>query len=142
MIPQLALSIAIKEQGINVALSGDGADEIFGGYKRSMEYDSQYSDIFEELVFYHLPRLDKLMMAHTVELRSPFMSKPIIEFGLGLPYKYRINKHFLKEAFVDMIPTYIIGRKKLPLRTPFMGQDKKRWQKICIDTFREKEGWE
>jgi asparagine synthase (glutamine-hydrolysing) len=141
VIPQLALSKAIKKQGINVAISGDGADEIFGGYKRSFDYDSQQSDIFEELIYYHLPRLDKLMMASTVELRSPFLSKSVIEYGLSIPYEWRIDKNGLKHMFKNVVPKYIIERKKEPLRIKGMRENKIKWRQLCIDTFREREGW-
>jgi len=73
--PQYHLFEAIKG-GTNtrIVISGDGADELFGGYRRINEYDSQKSDVFHELTYYHLPRLDKLSMAHTLELRNPFFS--------------------------------------------------------------------
>lgn len=116
MIPQYLMGKAIKEQGFNVCVSGDGADELFGGYKRAKEYDSQYSDIFHELVYYHLPRLDKMMMASCVELRSPFLARGVIESALAIPYEKRTNKQVLKEIAKDIVPQQIINRKKKPLR--------------------------
>jgi len=116
MVPQYLLAREIKRHGFSVCLSGDGADELFGGYKRITSYDSQYSDIFHELVYYHLPRLDKMMMAHTVELRCPFLAVSVIEKALSLPYKDRINKKALKESFRGMVPDEIIDRVKQPLR--------------------------
>lgn len=116
MIPQYLLAQEIKKHGFNVCLSGDGADELFGGYKRITEYDSQYSDIYHELIYYHLPRLDKMMMAHTVELRCPFLAHNVISKALSLPYKDRINKSYLKECFRGLVPDPIIDRVKMPLR--------------------------
>lgn len=116
LIPQTLLAKEISKHGFNVCLSGDGADELFGGYKRSKEYDSQYSDIYHELVHYHLPRLDKTMMAHTIELRCPFLSPEVISKALSLPYKDRINKHALKYDFRDLVPSEILKREKQPLR--------------------------
>ena len=116
VIPQYLLGKAIKDQGFNICISGDGADELFGGYKRAMEYDSQASDIFHELVYYHLPRLDKLMMAHTVELRCPFLARPIIEYALALPWEQRKGKNHLKGTFDSMVPREIRDRVKKPLR--------------------------
>lgn len=114
VFPQYALGQAVRER---VALSGDGADELFGGYRRSLEYDSQGSDVFEELVHYHLPRLDKLMMAGTVELRSPFLGREVVAGALALPREQRTAKRFLKEAFADLLPREILERPKTPLKT-------------------------
>jgi len=116
MIPQFQLAKEIKKQGFNVCLSGDGADELFGGYKRSMEYDSQYSDIYHEIIYYHLPRLDKMMMAHTVELRCPFLSWPVISCAFNTPYRLRKGKQILKNLFRDLVPNEILSRIKQPLR--------------------------
>jgi len=116
MIPQYLLSREISKNNITVCLSGDGADELFGGYQRAREYDSQYSDIYHELIYYHLPRLDKMMFAHKVELRCPFLSKDIIEFAMSLPYEQRTQKEFLKQQFQSIIPKEIIDRPKKALR--------------------------
>ena len=132
MIPQHLLAREIKKHGFDVCLSGDGADELFGGYKRITEYDSQYSDIYHELIFYHLPRLDKMMMAHAVELRCPFLSIPVISNALSIPYKDRINKASLKTEFRGIIPDEIIDRVKQPLRH----RTKKLSRNNLIDRYR------
>jgi asparagine synthase (glutamine-hydrolysing) len=137
VLPQLALAKAIKEQGFYVAMSGDGADELFGGYRRAQEYDSQYSDIFHELVYYHLPRLDKLMMSQTIELRCPYLSRPVIETALTVPYEKRRSKEILRETFGDLVPKQILNRKKQPLRIAEMQENKMAWRLKLIKKFRE-----
>jgi asparagine synthase (glutamine-hydrolysing) len=117
MVPQYQLGEALSEAGFNVCMSGDGADELFGGYRRAEEYDSQASDVFCELPYYHLPRLDRLMMRHTVELRSPFLAPSVVAHALSLPYAERIGKSCLKKAFADVVPQKILDRPKLPLKT-------------------------
>lgn len=106
----------IKELGYNVVITGDACDEVFRGYKRNLKSDFIQNDIFNELVFYHFPRLDKLAMAHTVEYRSPYSSDVIIDFGLKIPYEEGKNKEFLKKIYKDIIPDYILNRKKTPLK--------------------------
>lgn len=140
MVPQYKLGREIKKDGINVTLTGDGADELFGGYKRASEYDSQYSDIFHELVFYHLPRLDKLMMASTIELRSPFLSRNVISRALSIPYKKRKRKEYLKSIFSDIVPEQIIKRGKKPLKIENSIRDKMGWRKFLIREFKKMKG--
>ena len=136
VIPQYHLFKAIKENSDHrIVLSGDGADELFGGYKRIHEYDSQGSDIFDELSFYHLPRLDKMSMAHTLELRNPFLNLEIVNFALHLPLEWRKDKKILKDTFGPILPEEIINRKKAPLKNPGIKEDKLAYRYKAIDLF-------
>lgn len=123
MIPQYQMSKALKEVGINVCITGDGADELFGGYKRNLSYDSQYSDIFEELPYYHLPRLDRIGMSQTVEIRSPFLSQDIVRLALQLSRNKRTNKNILKQVFGDILPQWCIDQEKTPLKSEYFKGD-------------------
>lgn len=114
---QYQIAKAIQKHNIHVCISGDGADELFGGYKRSKNYDSQASDIWEELIYYHNPRLDKQMMYRTIELRTPFQSQYVLQKALGMHYNFRINKNGLKEAFKYVVPNTIADRVKYPLKS-------------------------
>jgi asparagine synthase (glutamine-hydrolysing) len=136
VIPQYHLFKAIKENSDHrIVLSGDGADELFGGYKRIHEYDSQGSDIFDELSFYHLPRLDKMSMAHTLELRNPFLNLEIVNFALHLPLEWRKDKKILKDTFGPILPEEIINRKKEALKNPGIKEDKLAYRYKAIDLF-------
>lgn len=117
LLPQLALSDAVKSKRYNVTLSGDGADELFGGYRRAKEYDSQHSDTFVELPYWHLPRLDRVMMRNTIEHRTPFLAPKMIAYALSLPWEKRTEKQELKRIAKDFLPEEIIYQPKKPLKS-------------------------
>ena len=136
VVPQYHLFKAVKSNSNHrIVLSGDGADELFGGYKRIHEYDSQYSDVFQELTYYHLPRLDKMSMAHTLELRNPFLNLEIVRFALNLPLEWRTDKKILKDTFAPLLPDEIINRDKAPLKNPGIKQDKIAYRYKAVDLF-------
>lgn len=136
VIPQYHLFEAIRSKSkTRIVLSGDGADELFGGYRRMNEYDSQKSDVFHELVYYHLPRLDKLSMAHTLELRSPFLNHDIVRFALSLPIEERMNKKILKDTFKGLVPNSVIERSKLPLKNEMIVKNQIEYRKTIVETF-------
>lgn len=113
MVPQHKLLSGVHER---IVLTGDGADELFGGYRRIDQYDSQYSDVFEELPFYHLPRLDRASMRFTIEMRNPFLSHDVVKIALATPLPYRTHKQILKDLFRGKLPDEILDRPKVPLK--------------------------
>ena len=135
VIPQLNLAKEINLSNFQVVLSGDGADELFGGYQRAQDYDSQYSDIYDELVYYHLPRLDKLMMSQTIELRCPFLARSVLDYALNLPWHRRRSKESLKSAFADLLPNEIIDRPKRPLKSSQVREQKLDWVRHLCDLY-------
>jgi asparagine synthase (glutamine-hydrolysing) len=132
MLPQLELAQALRQRNYYVCMSGDGADELFGGYRRAKDYDSQASDVFMELPFYHLPRLDRLMMNQTVELRTPYLAPQVIKLALELPWEVRTQKEYLKAKFKDLVPQKILDRPKHPLKSPQVIQGGVEYRKELI----------
>jgi asparagine synthase (glutamine-hydrolysing) len=116
------------ENGLRVMLSGQGADELFGGYHRYHKfYHDKGEDAQKDLMndvenLYHvnLERDDKVTMANSVELRVPYLDIEIINRAMKIPMKYKINgeddrlrKCILREVALDIgVPQEIVERPK------------------------------
>lgn len=135
MVPQHKLLSGVGEK---IVLTGDGADELFGGYRRIDQYDSQHSDIFEELTYYHLPRLDRASMRFTIEMRNPFLSHDIVKIALSTPLEERTHKKILKDMFRGKLPDEILDRPKTPLKNDEIRRDPVAYRLKLIDTFYNK----
>ena len=139
--PQIAMARKLRELGFYAVMTGDGADELFGGYRRAKEYDSQHSDTFAELPYYHLPKLDRTMMYSTIELRAPFLSPTIVKHALNTPYHKRNGeKKVLKETFAKIVPMEILNRDKHPLKTDQIRKDPVSQRNINDRIFRKQMG--
>jgi asparagine synthetase B (glutamine-hydrolysing) len=103
-----------------VCLTGDGASELFGGYDCARLYDSQASDVLQDLVCWRLPILDRVMMRGSVEVRSPFLARRVVEHALALPRKLRTGKKVLRDLFSDLLPLEVINERKAPLSAKVM----------------------
>jgi asparagine synthase (glutamine-hydrolysing) len=132
VIPQYYLFKDIKDK---IVLTGDGADELFGGYRRISEYDSQRSDTFQELPFYHLVRIDRMSMNFTMECRSPFLGHDVVRAALQLPYSERTHKKILKDEYKGIIPDMIIDRKKNPLKIKNIRENETQYRRGLIKDY-------
>jgi asparagine synthase (glutamine-hydrolysing) len=122
--PMYLLARRIKAMGVKMVLSGEGSDEIFGGYLYFHKAPS--AEAFHEetvrkldtLHSYDCLRANKSMMAWGVEARVPFLDLEFLDTAMGLDAKHkmagngRIEKHVLREAFDGALPKEILWRQK------------------------------
>ena len=140
--PQIAMARELDKLDFRNVLTGDGADELFGGYRRAKDYDSQLSDVFLELPYYHLPKLDRTMMEQTVELRAPFLAPSVICHALNTPYAERNGeKKVLKKLFGDLVPEEVLNRDKHPLKTDQIRKDPMKQRQVNMAIWRDMYGF-
>jgi asparagine synthase (glutamine-hydrolysing) len=127
MTAYLAAEMA-HQQGQRVMLSGQGADELFAGYHRYLDFyqkkgEKAQEDLHEDVEnLYHvnLERDDKVTMASSVELRVPYLDLQIINMAMDIPMYYKINgpednrrKCILREVASELgVPPEIVNRPK------------------------------
>jgi asparagine synthase (glutamine-hydrolysing) len=117
------LSKSANEAGIKVVLGGEGADELFGGYHKYSSPDSNWKYIRKQLIndmpITELRRLDLSSMAHSVEVRCPFLDQRIRNFSDNLAfddlYRGDVNKAILREVFEGFLPNSVLQRQKTSL---------------------------
>ncbi len=81
-----------------------------------------YFDFLHWLPENTLAKSDKISMAHTIELRVPFLDEALVEFALPLPLKDKMrfgtHKYLIKKAFREEVPSFVIHRKKAGFPVP------------------------
>ncbi|MCA9620291.1 MAG: hypothetical protein KC731_14815 [Myxococcales bacterium] len=123
----LMASRLAKEAGLKVVLCGEGADEIFAGYKavREMAWPELTKASWQLINNLHnteCKRLDRMTMAVSLEARVPFLDRDVVEYALNLPGAAKlverdgrlVEKHILREAFTGLLPDEILWREKMP----------------------------
>ncbi len=122
--PMYLMARRIKAMGIKMVLSGEGADEIFGGYlyfHKAPDDRSFHEETVRKLSrlhWYDCLRANKSMAAWGVEARVPFLDKEFLDVAMTMgpsvkrPGNGRIEKHVLREAFADLLPPSIAWRQK------------------------------
>lgn len=129
---QFMLARYVSQHGIDVALSGEGSDELFGGYARTLiaageappdgyeHYrvpDGYPVDDLVAALQWDLDRLpdllavdDQMCAAWGIEARAPFTDDAIVDYALSLPPTERVGKRHLRAAVRGIVPDAIIDR--------------------------------
>ncbi|MDO8480909.1 MAG: asparagine synthase C-terminal domain-containing protein, partial [Nanoarchaeota archaeon] len=79
-------------------------------------------DIRTSIPYFHCVKLDKTSMAHSHEVREPYLDYPLVEFAMTVPTKYKYvgaeKKILLQKAAAPLLPADIVKRRKLPIVMP------------------------
>ena len=122
--PMYLLARKIKAMGIKMVLSGEGADEIFGGYlyfHKAPDAKSFHDELIrklDQLHYYDCNRANKAMAAWGVEARVPFLDKKFLDAAMRinpedkLCINGRIEKQILRECFAHYLPESVAWRQK------------------------------
>jgi asparagine synthase (glutamine-hydrolysing) len=122
--PMFLMARKIRAMGIKMVLSGEGADEIFGGYlyfhkaPNPQAFHEETVRKLSRLHSYDCLRANKSMAAWGVEARVPFLDKEFLDVAMGINPadkmigSGRMEKHILREAFEDLLPESIAWRQK------------------------------
>lgn len=124
--PMYLMARRIRAMGIKMVLSGEGSDELFGGYlyfHKAPDAKSLHEETVRKLDALHLfdcLRANKSMSAWGVEARVPFLDRGFIDVAMSLNPEVklsgkprgRIEKQFLREAFAGYLPDKILWRQK------------------------------
>ena len=127
--PMFLLARRIKAMGVKMVLSGEGSDEIFGGYlyfhkaPSAPAFHEETVRKLEALHAYDCLRANKAMMAWGVEARVPFLDLQFLDVAMSMDATHkmagarsgglrRIEKAVLREAFDGVLPDSILWRQK------------------------------
>ena len=124
--PMFLLAREIQKFGIKMVLSGEGSDELFGGYlyfhkaPSAQAFHEETVSKLEGLHLYDCLRANKSLMASSIEGRTPFLDKEFIDIAMQVdpkekmisPSRGKIEKYVLRKAFEGLLPTEVLWRQK------------------------------
>jgi len=122
--PMYLMARVIKSMGIKMVLSGEGADELFGGYlyfhkaPNAKEFHEETVRKLSKLHMYDCLRANKSLAAWGIEGRVPFLDKEFIDVAMRINPQdkmitpERMEKWVIRKAFEDYIPASVAWRQK------------------------------
>ncbi|TLP77023.1 asparagine synthase B [Maribacter sp. ACAM166] len=122
--PMYLMARVIKSMGIKMVLSGEGADELFGGYlyfhkaPNAKEFHEETVRKLSKLHMYDCLRANKSLASWGIEGRVPFLDKEFIDVAMRInPQDKMINgermeKWVVRKAFEEMLPESVAWRQK------------------------------
>ncbi|STQ71964.1 asparagine synthase B [Hafnia alvei] len=122
--PMYLMARKIKAMGIKMVLSGEGADEVFGGYlyfhkaPNAKEFHEETVRKLLALHMYDCARANKAMSAWGVEARVPFLDKKFLDVAMRLNPQDKMcgngkmEKYILRECFESYLPASVAWRQK------------------------------
>ncbi|MCB9673839.1 MAG: asparagine synthase B [Alphaproteobacteria bacterium] len=122
--PMFLMARKIKAMGIKMVLSGEGSDEIFGGYlyfhkaPNAREFHEETVRKLHQLHLYDCNRANKAMAAWGVEARVPFLDTRFLDHAMRIPARQKmvgqrgIEKELLRTAFDGWLPDSVLWRQK------------------------------
>jgi len=124
----------LARQHVKAVLTGEGADELFAGYTYHHDYVDQPRALADELTRslgtmhnINLQRVDRLTMSESLEARTPFLDRDLIDFAQSIPAELKLRrtdpnavestgptteKWILRKACWDLLPADLVWRKK------------------------------
>ncbi len=122
--PMYLLARVIRSMGIKMVLSGEGADEVFGGYlyfhkaPNAKAFHEETVRKLGKLYLYDCLRANKSPAAWGIEGRVPFLDKEFLDVAMGMDPALKmcpgktIEKKVVREAFADLLPEEVAWRQK------------------------------
>lgn len=122
--PMYLLARRIKAMGIKMVLTGEGSDEVFGGYlyfhmaPDAREFHEENVRKLDQLHLFDCLRANKTLAAWGIEGRVPFLDREFLDVAMGFDAQAkmcvegRMEKHLLRSAFAGYLPDEILWRQK------------------------------
>jgi len=144
-VPIFIVSEFIHDNGYSIAMAGQGADELFGGYAKylKMPPDELERALFDDVYnisIVNLERDDHISMANSIDLRLPYLHDDVIKFALRLPTRFKIyngiRKYILRKTAEKMgVPKEIVyaEKKAIQYSTGISKYFEKKAKKLGMD---------
>ncbi|MDI9394101.1 MAG: asparagine synthetase B [Euryarchaeota archaeon] len=127
-LPLYIVAKTAREDGKRVLLTGQGADELFGGYSRHEGFFEQGPDVLDREIYSDLENISAInlerdamvTMASSIELRVPFLDKEVIKTGIAIIPELKVlkkdglytRKYILRKTAEGLLPPEILWKEK------------------------------